>query len=68
MTVEELSSYLQVSTRTIHELTRKKKIPHHKMPNGRRCLFSAPEIDRWLDYHADRRMPPVTERPTDEMP
>jgi excisionase family DNA binding protein len=45
--VEDVAIRLRCSTRTIHELTRTKRIPHGRLPGSRRCLFLGDELERW---------------------
>lgn len=47
--VEDLSRLLGVSTRTIHELTRKRSIPCRRIAGTRRILFDSEEIADWVD-------------------
>jgi excisionase family DNA binding protein len=46
--VEDVALMLHCSTRTIHELTRTRAIPHVKRPHGRRCLFRYGWLQAWL--------------------
>jgi excisionase family DNA binding protein len=45
--VEDVAIRLRCSTRTIHELTRTRRIPHRRLPGSRRCLFLPDELERW---------------------
>lgn len=47
--VEEVASLLGVKPRTVHELTRTRRIPHRVLPHGRRCLFEAEWLRAWAD-------------------
>ena len=47
LSVKEVAQRLHCSTRTIHELTRTRRIPHVKRPGGRRCLFRSGDLARW---------------------
>ena len=47
--VAEVAERLRCSTRTIHELTRHHRIPHRKLPGGRRILFLEMELQAWED-------------------
>jgi excisionase family DNA binding protein len=47
--VEEVARMLRCSTRSVHELTRRREIPHRRLPGTRRCLFSAADIAAWMD-------------------
>jgi excisionase family DNA binding protein len=46
LTVRDVASMLQVSTRTIHRLKAAGEIPHYRI--GRGVRFSADEIQEWL--------------------
>jgi excisionase family DNA binding protein len=45
--VEDVADRLRCSTRTVHELTRTKSIPHRRLPGSRRCLFRSDELEAW---------------------
>ena len=45
--VEDVAERLRCSTRTVHELTRTKSIPHRRLPGSRRCLFRSDELEAW---------------------
>ena len=45
----EVAQLLRCSIRTVHELTRRRSIPHRKLPGSRRCLFVESELRQWLD-------------------
>jgi excisionase family DNA binding protein len=47
LVVGQVAERLQVSVRTVHELTRSSRIPHRRI--GRRCLFLEAELDAWAD-------------------
>lgn len=49
LSTHEVAVLLRCSTRTIHELTRSRRIPHRRPPGTRRCLFLKEEIELWLD-------------------
>jgi excisionase family DNA binding protein len=49
LTVEETARLLRCSTRSIHELTRHRRIPHRRLLGGRRCLFLEAELWAWAD-------------------
>ena len=49
LTVEQVAERYAMSRRTVHELTRTKRIPHRVVPYGRRCLFEEPWLQAWLD-------------------
>jgi excisionase family DNA binding protein len=44
---EEVAIRLRCSLRTVHELTRTRRIPHRKLPGSRRCLFRVEELVAW---------------------
>lgn len=46
VTVNELASYLQVSTDSIYAMVREKQIPHIRV--RRRILFSMDMIEEWM--------------------
>jgi predicted DNA-binding transcriptional regulator AlpA len=46
---DEVAVLLRCSVRTVHELTRRRAIPHRKAPATRRCLFIEHEVRAWLD-------------------
>ncbi len=46
ITVNELASYLQVSTDSIYAMVREKQIPHIRV--RRRILFSMDMIEEWM--------------------
>jgi len=47
--VEDIARLLGVSRRTVHELTRTRRVPHRVLPHGRRCLFEEEWLDAWAD-------------------
>ena len=47
--VERVAELLGCSTRSVHELTRKRAIPFRHIPGTRRCLFVEAEILAWVD-------------------
>jgi excisionase family DNA binding protein len=47
LTVEEVAERLRCSTRSIHELTRRREIPHRRFPGTRRCLFDLEDLQEW---------------------
>lgn len=47
--VEDVALLLGCSTRTVHERTRLRQIPHRRPAGARRCLFLEDEIRAWLD-------------------
>jgi excisionase family DNA binding protein len=47
--VEEVARLLRCSTRSVHELTRAREIPHRRLPGTRRCLFTAADLAAWMD-------------------
>lgn len=50
ITVNELASYLQVSTDSIYAMVREKQIPHIRV--RRRILFSMDMIEEWMRSNA----------------
>ncbi|MFE9278713.1 helix-turn-helix domain-containing protein [Paenibacillus glucanolyticus] len=46
ITVNELASYLQVSTDSIYAMVREKQIPHIRV--RRRILFNMDMIEEWM--------------------
>lgn len=49
MTTDEVAALLRCSRRSVHELTRRRQIPHRIRPYGRACLFLEDEVRAWLD-------------------
>jgi excisionase family DNA binding protein len=49
LVVENVASLLGIKPRTVHELTRTRRIPHRVLPHGRRCLFEAESLRAWAD-------------------
>ena len=49
LTVEEAAELLRRSPRSIHELTRLRRIPHRRLPGMRRLLFLEDELKAWVD-------------------
>ena len=47
LVVEDVCERYGVSSRWVHERTRKGTIPHRVLPHGRRCLFEEP----WLEAY-----------------
>lgn len=45
----EVAELLRCSVRTVHELTRRRAIPHRRVPGTRRCLFVESELREWLN-------------------
>jgi excisionase family DNA binding protein len=45
----EVAEFLRCSVRRVHELTRRRAIPHRRVPGTRRCLFVERELHLWLD-------------------
>lgn len=45
--VEDVAARHRCSTRSVHELTRLRAIPHRKLPGSRRCLFLEHELAAW---------------------
>jgi len=47
LTVPEVAERLRCSVRSVHERTRRRALPMRK--HGRTILFSAAELEAWLD-------------------
>ena len=47
MSVEDLSTYLDLSPAYIRKMTHNREIPHYK-PNGKKLYFRKDEIDEWV--------------------
>ena len=47
--VEDVAELLHISTRTVHEMTRQRRIPFRRPPYTRRCLFNLAEIEAWMN-------------------
>jgi excisionase family DNA binding protein len=47
--VEQVAELLGCSTRSVHELTRRRAIPFRRIPATRRCLFVEAEVLAWVD-------------------
>lgn len=45
--VADVAARLRCSTRSVHELTRLREIPHRRLPGSRRCLFLVEELEAW---------------------
>jgi excisionase family DNA binding protein len=45
--VEDVAERLHCSKRSVHELTRRREIPHRRLPASRRCLFLLEELEAW---------------------
>ena len=45
----EVAELMRCSVRTVHELTRRRAIPHRRVPGTRRCLFVESELREWLN-------------------
>ncbi len=50
LTIQELASYLKLSTSTLYKLCAEGKVPGQKV--GRHWRFRRETIDRWLDDRA----------------
>jgi len=46
---EDVAFLLGCKVRTVHELTRERRIPYRILPGTRRCLFAADELRAWSD-------------------
>jgi Helix-turn-helix domain len=47
--VNDVANRLGIKPRTVHELTRTRRIPHRVLPHGRRCLFEEAWLRAWAD-------------------
>ena len=47
--VEDVAEQLGLSVRSVHELTRQRRIPCRRIPGTRRILFESEEISDWVD-------------------
>jgi excisionase family DNA binding protein len=47
--VEDVADKLGCSTRSVHELTRRRAIPFRRIAGTRRCLFREDEVLAWVD-------------------
>lgn len=47
LTTDQVAARLRCSVRSIHELTRLRRIPHRKLPGSRRCLFVESDLTAW---------------------
>ena len=47
--VEDVGRLLGISTRSVHELTRRRAIPCRRIAGTRRILFDAEEVSDWVD-------------------
>lgn len=47
--VEDVSALTGYSVRTVHELTRQRRIPCRRIPATRRILFDSDELSAWID-------------------
>jgi excisionase family DNA binding protein len=47
LTTEEVALRLKCSVRSIHELTRLRRIPHRRLAGTRRCLYLESELLAW---------------------
>ena len=47
--VESVAAMFDMSPRTVHELVKKRAIPHRKLPAMRRLVFLEDELRDWLD-------------------
>jgi excisionase family DNA binding protein len=51
--VEQVAKLLGCSTRSVHELTRKRAIPCRRIAGTRRILFREDELQAWVDAAGD---------------
>jgi excisionase family DNA binding protein len=47
--VEDVAGLLGLSVRSVHELTRQRRIPCRRIPGTRRVLFDEDELRAWVD-------------------
>ena len=47
--VERVADLLGCSTRSVHELTRRRAVPFRRIAGTRRCLFVEAEVLAWVD-------------------
>jgi excisionase family DNA binding protein len=47
--VEDIAARMGIAKRTVHELTRTRRIPFRRLPFGRRCLFEESWLEAWAD-------------------
>lgn len=48
LVAQETADLLRCSIRTVHELTRKRTIPHVRTPGGGKCLYPSRWVEAWL--------------------
>ena len=53
MNVDETSAYTRLAKQTLYDYAHKRKIPYLKA--GKRLLFSASELEKWLHYGGNRK-------------
>jgi excisionase family DNA binding protein len=51
--VEDVARLLGFSVRSIHEMTRQRRIPCRRIPGTRRFLFDSEELTAWIDAGGD---------------
>jgi excisionase family DNA binding protein len=51
--VEQVASILGISVRSVHEMTRQRRIPCRRIPGTRRILFDSEELFDWIDAGGD---------------
>ena len=49
LVAQEMAEFLRCSLRTVHELTRKRTIPHLRTPGSGRCLYPLRWVEAWLE-------------------
>lgn len=54
LTVAEVAERLRVSSRSIHERTRRDEIPYWIAPGTRKCLFALEDLERYECGDFDR--------------
>ena len=48
LSFQQACEYLGLSESYLYKLTHTKKIPHYKMPTGKKLIFVKSELDEWL--------------------
>jgi hypothetical protein len=49
LNVPDVAARYGIAKRTVHELTRTRRIPHRVLPFGRACLFEEAWLEEWAD-------------------
>ena len=64
MTLEEVAKYLKLKPQTIYTWAQKNKIPAAKL--GKEWRFRRSVIDKWFNYHIDKKFSEFLDDETDE--